>query len=260
MSTQLLKCMRRAVVGSLIFLSAQPFAAQDRSSAPGNTYASLAKLPDWSGAWVIPWAAFAAENKRLQNPNDPGAPLLTPEYGRLRDAYLANLAQQQSNGNGRVVDCGGLPGMPNIMRWAFAIEFLFTPGRVTILLEQASTIRRIYTDGRTHTIDPDPSYLGESIGHWEGETLVVHTTALSAKTPLRPGLPTSGNAQITERIHRTDANHLQIDTAVEDPVALTAPWRYSRIYERTDPVFLETECEVNRDGNDQEPDLTPPPN
>jgi len=61
-----------------------------------------------------------------------------------------------------------------------------------------------------------------------------------------------------ERIHLTDRTHLQIDTVVEDPIILTAPWRYSRIYERSDDGWFERYCENNRYGNDGEPDLTPP--
>jgi hypothetical protein len=145
------------------------------------------------------------------------------------------------------------------MGYAFAAEFLFTPGRVTILLEQDSTVRRIYTDRRAHTSDPDVSYAGESIGHWEGETLVVHTTAITAKAELIAPLKSSGKTQVIERIHLKDKNHLQIDTTVEDPIALKARWRYSRLYERSDSGFFERVClDNNRDVNGGEPNLTPP--
>jgi hypothetical protein len=149
--------------------------------------------------------------------------------------------------------------MPNVMRYPFAIEFLFSPGRVTMLLEYDSTIRRIYTDGRGHSDDPDVSYAGESIGHWEGDTLVVHTTAVTSSAELLPAVRTSGRATITERIHLTDLNHLQIDTAVEDPIALRTPWRYSRIYERSNAGFFEHVClDNNREISGDLPDLRPP--
>ena len=258
MKQHLLKCFLGALVTSGTLAVVEPAGAQQGSVNQRDSYASIAKLPDWSGAWVIPWEAFAAENERARDPKDPGAPRFTAEYAAIR---LANRPDNPDRPRNVVLEsCGRPGGMPGIMRWAFAIEFLFTPGRVTILLEQGSTIRRIYTDGRAHTVDPDLTYVGESVGHWEGETLVVHTTAITPKTQLVPGVPTSGKTQITERIHRQDANHLQIDTVVEDPVALMTPWRYSRTYDRSDPGFFERECETNRDGNDQEPDLTPPVN
>ena len=90
-------------------------------------------------------------------------------------------------------------------------------------------------------------------------TLVVHTTAIAPEARLFLVVPSSGKMQVTERLHRNDTNHLQIDTVVEDPIALRMPWRYTRIYERSDTAFFERECDANnRDGNDQEPDLTPP--
>ena len=202
----------------------------------GDSYASIAALPDWRGAWVVPFEAFVTENARQRDPKDPSAPLLTPDYAAMQAASSPdNPTRRPSNGE----SC--LPtGMPNVMRYAFAIEFVFSPGRVTMLLEQDSTIRRIYTDGRAHTDDPDVSYAGESIGHWEGDTLVVDTTAISPKAELRAGVRTSGKAHVTERIHLKDKDHLQIDTVVEDPIALKAPWRYSRLYDRFDAALFRT--------------------
>jgi hypothetical protein len=150
--------------------------------------------------------------------------------------------------------------MPNVMRYAFAFEFLYTPGRVTIILENDDTsVRRIYTDGRGHSDDPDPSYNGESIGRWEGATLVVHTTAISANAELIAGVPTSGRATVTERIHLVERDRLQIDTVVEDQLALLEPWKITRVYTRTAPVFFERVCQDNnREGSGDAPDLTPP--
>ena len=219
-------------------------AAQKASGPQGDTYASIAKLPDWSGVWVIPFEAFAAENARNNEPGSTSRPRLTPE------AAAAPFS--------RVASCGSPGGMPNVMRYAFGVELLFTPGRVTMLLEQGPTIRRIHTDGRGHASDPDPSYAGESIGHWEGDTLVVDTTGITSMALMTGFVFTSGRAHVTERIRRFDRTHLQIDTVVEDPIVLLAPWRYSRIYERSDGSWFERYCDHNRDGNDSEPDLSPP--
>jgi hypothetical protein len=247
------------MAGSL--LSATISAADLHASGPqGETYASVAKLPDWSGVWVIPFEAFAEENARENREGSTTGPRLTPEFAPLRAA-----TRQRMLSGGRpdqtpaaASACGGSGGMPNVMRFAFGVELLFTPGRVTILLEQGPTIRRIFTDGRTHTTDPDLTHAGESIGHWEGDTLVVDTTAISPTTRLTNGIFMSGKTHIIERIRRSDRTHLHIDTVVEDPVVLEAPWRYSRIYERSEGSWFERYCDHNRDGNDSEPDLTPP--
>jgi hypothetical protein len=237
-------------------LSAVASIAGQSSILPGNSYASIAALPDWGGAWVVPFEAFTTENARQRDPKDPSAPLLTPDYAAMQAAFnnRDNPTRRPSNNE----TC--LPsGMPNVMRYAFAIEFVFSPGRVTMLLEQDSMVRRIYTDGRAHTDDPDVSYAGDSIGHWEAETLVVDTTAITHKAELRAGVKTSGQAHVRERIHLKDKDHLQIDTVVEDPIALKAPWRYSRIYERSNSGFFERVClDNNRDVNGGEVNLTPP--
>ena len=254
---QLSKSAAALFGASLVTLWVVQAVAQTRPSSRADTYASIAGLPDWSGAWVVPFRVFAQENVQQRTPGAPASPPLTPEWAAvLARQTLDNPARQPTNSERCLPN-----GMPNVMRYPFAIEFLFTPGRVTILLEQDSMIRRIYTDGRGHSADPDPSYAGDSIGHWEGETLVVHTTAISHRAELMAGIHTSGKAHMTERIFLKDPDHLQIDSLVEDPVALTAPWRRSRIYEKTHSGFFERVCLDNdRDRHGTEPDLTPPRN
>jgi len=228
--------------------------------------------PDWSGAWIYPFESFGEENIRFRNPDDPIAPKFTPAYAALLaesrrgltgrpdtpDAVAAKITtgpRRRLNSE----DC--LPtGMPNVMRYSFAFAFLFSPGRVTMLLEHDDTsVRRIRTDGRGHTDDPDPSYNGESIGRWEGDTLVVHTVGISPRAELIAGVPTSGRATVTERIRRVAIDRLQIDTTVDDPVALMEPWKITRVYMRAAPVFFERICQDNnREGRGDMPDLTPP--
>ena len=68
------------------------------------------------------------------------------------------------------------------------MEFLFTPGRVTILIETYSLVRRIYTDGSAMPAEPDASYQGTSVGNWEGDTLVVETTGILPETSPLSGI------------------------------------------------------------------------
>jgi hypothetical protein len=261
MNRYLIKSALSAVVACWALCPIAPAGAQVRSGNQGETYASIATLPDWSGVWAIPFDAFIADASRKMNPNEPSAPQWTPDYAARMQAAI-NLFMGKDPAIPlppfNAESCAP-HGMPSVMGYAFAIEFLFTPGRVTILLEQDSTIRRVYTDRRTHDTDPDLSYAGESIGHWEGETLVIHTTAITPKSELLAPLKASGHTEVTERVHLRDKNHLQIDTVVEDPIALKAPWRYSLVYERSDSGFFERVClDNNRDVNGGEPNLTPP--
>jgi hypothetical protein len=236
--------------------------AQQRSAPQGESYASIAALPDWSGVWVRPFADFAAENARDSDPGNATGPPFTPaalaERAAARERILSN-ARDSGEPSARTTSCGAPSGMPHVMRFAFGIEFLFTPGRVTILLESGPMVRRIYTDGRPHDVESDPTYAGGSIGHWEGDTLVVDTVNLTSLAALAAGITGSGRTHITERIRRIDPTRLQIDTIVEDPVMLRTPWRYTRVYERSNAGHFERYCDNNRDGNDGEPDLTPPP-
>jgi hypothetical protein len=245
---------------ALTAIAPPSFSAQH---AHDDVRAPAIQLPNWSGAWIIPEAAFVVSVLREQNPDDPLAPSLTRAY---HQALLAGNARRLK---GIDAEAESLrtnaekclsPGMPDIMRYPVAIEFLFTPGRVTILSEEGPAIRRIYTDGRTHAPDAEPTLLGESIAHWEGTTLVIDTTAISDQSQLIGPVKTSGSAHITERIHLHDSAHLQIDTQVEDAIALQTPWRYRRIYERLNSGFIEMNClQNNRDRGSGDPDLTPPP-
>lgn len=238
--------------------------APSRTGPQGESYESIARLPDWSGVWVIPWAGFADENLHARQPGDPRAPRLAS------DAAAAQVALRAQVTTGRPVDGGALlrqnaelclpTGMPNVMRYAFGLELLFTPGRVTILLEQDGATRRIYTDGRGHDPEAEPSYLGDSIGYWDNGTLLIDTTSISAKAELLAGIRSSGQAHVVEKIRLDEQGHLRIEAVIEDPAALSAPWRTTRTYERSNVGIAERVClDNNRDIGEGDPDLTPPP-
>jgi hypothetical protein len=247
--------MTRAGTVCLVFLASVTCGFAQSEGRRGDTYASIAQLPDWSGVWVIPFGKFLRENLLQRVVGDPLAPPLTPAFAEVLAGQRQGSPTRKATNAERC-----LPnGMPNVMRYAFAIEFLFTPGRVTILLEQDGMIRRVFTDGRSHSKDPDPGYGGESIGRWEGDTLVVETTAISPRAELMAGVPTSGQARVTERIRLRNSTQLEIASVVEDPVALTMPWRRTHVYERTNIGFYEHICmDNNRDRDRADPDLTPP--
>ena len=118
-----------------------------------------------------------------------------------------------------------------------AMEFLFTPGRVTILGESdGNRLRRIYTDGRPHPDDPDPTFHGHSIGHWEGDTLVVDTVGVLPQTYIAvseaAGVPNNGDMHIIERIHLAAPDILHDELEIIAPHVLTKPWKTTRIYFR----------------------------
>jgi hypothetical protein len=90
------------------------------------------------------------------------------------------------------------------------------------------TYRIIYTDGRSHPADLVPSYYGHSIGHWEGDTMVVDTVGFNEKFWMdRAGSPHTEKLDFIERFTRTDKNTMKYDVTVDDPGAYTAPWTNS---------------------------------
>jgi len=154
------------------------------------------------------------------------------------------------------------PGLPAILtEYPNGLEFLFTPGRVTMLAEDSST-RRIYTDGRRHPQELDPSYYGDSIGHWEGSTLIVDTVGLQDDNDLVIGYPAdSQSMHVQERWHQVSADLLQLDISVDGVATLTKPYtRTQRYKRRASGVMKEQLCVAskNRDTGSGL-NLAPPP-
>jgi len=139
--------------------------------------------------------------------------------------------------------------MPGIMGIGqYPMEFLFTPGRVTTHHEAWMQWRNIYTDGRGHPEDLEASFEGDSIGHWEGGTLVVDTVGIKDSVALGMGMKHSDKLRITERIHlaKGDPDSLVDEMTVEDPGALVKPWVHTLSYKRSrEWQLLEFECAEN---------------
>jgi hypothetical protein len=226
--------------------AAEPSAAVPASD---SAYAQLAKLPDWSGVW---------EPMRLARPTadakPPAPPKLTPTYA----AQYAKLQEKNRTTPGlnfvtQVANCVP-PGLPGSMQQPYPIEFLFTPGRVTIIIETYSMVRRIYTEGSALPEAPDPTYQGTSIGRWEGDTLVVETIGILPETSPVSGVIGHGeNMKVTERIRLAEPEVLEIVTTVEDPTVFEEPYtRTSRFQRQRDWKIMEYVCaQNNRDSVDE---------
>src|SRR6187402_363767 len=190
----------------------------------------LSRLPDWSGVWN---PHISDQNAQIKTNPVPWKPEVQKRIDHLASEEKAGRPK------GLFVDC--LPeAMPSWMLISHnALEILFTPGRVTLLGEaDGNRLRRIYTDGRKHPADPDPSFHGHSIGHWEGATLVVDTVGILPQTYLAVseavGVPNNGDLHVVERIHLSekDENILADDLEISAPQVLTKPWQTTRLYFR----------------------------
>lgn len=235
-----------AFAGPTVACPGQAANARARSgAAEKSTKASvrpIRSLPDWNGIWT----------PNFPTPNFPGSkgpqaeqPVLTPPYAAelkvLQDAAARNEEPPTESAN-----CLP-PGMPTIMFQPYDIEFLFTPGRVTIIQEAYMQVRRVFTDGRGHPPDLDPTFNGHSIGHWEGDTLVVDTIGLGHQTPLGFNRLQHGpQLHVVERIQLIAPDTLEVAMTLTDPDVLEKPWHMVRTFKRhRDLDQMEFICEEN---------------
>ena len=147
------------------------------------------------------------------------------------------------------------PGVPRTtLMGLFPMQIVQTPKTVVMLFEVFHLFRVIPIDAK-HPDDLEPSYMGDSVGHWEGDTLVVDVTGFNDKTWLS-GVGTfhSEKLHVVERFTRVDENTIVYSDTVEDPVVLTGPWtRYGTIMLRPGTRLTEYEClENNRDAETYE--------
>jgi hypothetical protein len=127
------------------------------------------------------------------------------------------------------------------------VQILQIPGQVIMLFEYDHFIRRIYTDGRPHDHDQGALWMGDTIGKWEGDTLVADTDSFTDKTLLdRVGHVHSDALHVVERLRRLDRDTLEIEFTVDDPKTFTNPWSTKLIFQQhTDWKVMENVCEDN---------------
>ena len=250
--------------GAVSTVSAQEWKTKSPTAAD---WAAMAKLPDFNGVWEAgraPGAAPAAGRAGAgaappagragggaaapaagragggRAGGAPAGPQLTAAYAAKRQELAGRGAEDNDSAN-----CLP-PGMPGIMGQPYPMEFLLTPGKMTIVIEAYTQVRHIYTDGRPLPADPDPKFFGTSVGKWEGDTLVVETVGFSPQTQLAANTPHSDKMRISERFHLTSPDVMTIETTVTDPEALTVPWTSSRtLIRHRDWTVSEYICEEN---------------
>jgi hypothetical protein len=238
------KAVRACALAAGLALGGAALAAE--SPAPQPVLHADPSQPDISGLWVVTGGFFFAPDRSV--------PALKGEYKALYDK------RQKAMAIGRPIDdvtADCLPaGLPHLFVVPYPFEVMQTPGRVTLLYEYDSVVRRIPLGG-AHA-DPAktaPTFNGDSIGHWEGDALVVETVNIRADTQVDyTGIPHSDALKITERIRRKDATTLEDQITLEDPKAFEAPFTVTRLYRlRPKWKIAEYVCqENNRNKTDAE--------
>lgn len=119
-------------------------------------------------------------------------------------------------------DCKPL-GVPQSFSTPYPFQIVQTPKLIVMILEYPNAIRIIPTDGRPHPADPDPTWMGDSVAHWDGDTLVVDVVGFNDKTEVNGYMHTE-DLHVIERYRRLENGNLQYDVTVEDPNVFSAPW------------------------------------
>lgn len=200
--------------------------------------------PDLSGVWHAAYAP-PGDNERLFGdavsdfvvPGDDPRTFskyflniladFKPEEAPMRPEAAALLRRHSQGGNRESPSTRCAPqGIPRgDLGNYLPFKMIQTPGVIVALYEESNTYRQIYTDGRNLPDDPQPAWMGYSVGHWEGDTLVVDSAGFNDQGWLdATGHPQSEDLRIRERFHRRDFGHMDLELTIDDPKIYTKPF------------------------------------
>lgn len=232
-----------AVLGSLVLGSALQSVSAQRSPLARTSDGK----PDLSGIWqALNSAAWDIEDHSPQDGMPGGAGVV--EGGQIPYQPWAATKKQENFDMRATVDpevkCD-LPGVPRIMYMPYPFQIVQTPAKLTILSEYVHAVRYIYTDGTKHPQGYD-TWMGDSRGRWEDDTLVVDVSNFNDKTWFdRAGNFHSNALHEIEQYSLLDADHINYQVTIEDPKVFVKPWKMSMVlYRRKEPhaQLLEYEC------------------
>jgi hypothetical protein len=237
--------VKRAALAALLAAAATSAFAAPKSA---KRLQAFAKLPDWSGYWIVDsiheTAGSLLDVPKVKFFGDiPYNPTWMAQYNKRRGELREKEVKQC------VID------FPTTMESPQPFMLTVTPEQ-TIYMAGDGTFRQIFTDGRPHPPKDQlfPSITGHSIGHWEGQTLVVDTVARKPGPVLfLGGAAFSEQAHFRERIRLVAKDKLEDEMTIEDPVALSHPWTVKLGYDRTtlidhlDPYYCELEDRIDFD-------------
>jgi len=251
MATALRSLLAAAALAAL----AAPVAAQPPAEKPPPRTAD--GKPDMSGLWVATGAlllfegeeafaaARAADAAAGRPPGNSGeTPPYKPEAEAQRQYFLSRRGIDDP-----MAQCL-LTGVPRINFRPLPFEIVQLPDRVIMLYEIHHAFRIIPTDGRGPPEDAEPSYLGESVGHWEGDTFVVDVSSFNTQTWLTGvGTIHTEDLKVTERWTRDSYDTIRYEVTMVDPAVFTKPWTLRETFRlRPDERIREYECiESNED-------------
>ena len=232
-SAALLLTPQPAAAQAAFGIAGKPVVDGDKKPAPrwtdghpdlGNSKGSwvIGRIEDVSGNGAGETAGPALKERQLKQLDGRVDVAFTPVAKKLFDERQASISKDDPEGY-----CLP-PGIPRHMITPYPVQFYQLPDRILEVMEGGAHMWRvIYMDGRKHTpLDKlNPTYLGESIGHWEGDTLVVDVIGFNENTWLdSSGHPHTEAARVIERYTRENYNTIHYQFTVEDPAMYTKPW------------------------------------
>jgi hypothetical protein len=217
-----------------------------KRNAKGGTKMTWDKLPDWTGIWTRT-PGIGLKFDPAQPSLEQTTAQLTPDFVRKHKEKLERVAKGIEWDP--ISNCIP-PGYPRWLTEPFLREFVLRPEQTLLINEMVNDIRRIYTDGRGHT-PPDEAYPlwnGDSIGFWEGDSLVIHTTQLMGGQYQRSQPDYTDQVETVERWRRVDKDKMAADVTIYDPPSLVKPWHVVQTYARVTTPGLRIRswvCEEN---------------
>lgn len=212
--------------------------------------------PDFSGVYypINPFGKFVGGPSKGGAPKGPpprptaSAPLADGSTGRrpdepsLKPEYMAKwqtISKSLVAGSSEYDSTAKClpPGMPAMMSMFYGMEVMQGKDKITFFSELNDALRRVYLDGRkpSQKVLDDPTYAGYSMGHWEGDTLVVDTVAIRDDTFIEGITPHSDAMTVKERIRLKEPGLLEDQITVTDPKALTKAWETVKTYRKAQP-------------------------
>lgn len=205
--------------------------------------------PDLSGVWAAECAIYGGDACFTQSLFFDLAKDLKPEDVQMTP-WAAGIAAQRESRN-HVDDPYGYclpPGVPRIDFGGGPLKVLQTPGETAFLYESLAgwIFRQVFTDGRPLPPSNVPTWLGYSIGRWDGDAFVVDTTGFKDGGWLdtKKGRPHSDALHVTERFQRLDFGHMHLEVTINDPKAYLKPWTIeATLRYQPDTELLESFCD-----------------
>jgi hypothetical protein len=187
--------------------------------------------PDLNGVWSAPFTPDISKTLGHQPPFT---------------AYGAERFAKEDEIDDPLTKCLPIGPARGIQAGIMPFQIVQTPSVFTILFENQHTFRIIHTDGRSHPKDLDATWFGDSIGKWDGDTLVVDTVGMDERTWLdTAGHEHSDQLHLVERFQKMDNNSIKWTVTFEDPKFFTEPWSITLPIARQNTEIMSYSCEEN---------------